>query len=332
MSRYYADKTESLRAIVGADVTVSDDAVTAGGRRYPVLDDVIILTEPARWTGSVSRRLGAARAVPPGGAPFAEDIQFTFGSEWSLYDRVLPEHEAEFRRYFDLVDLASLKDSRVCDLGCGIGRWSRFLAGRCRELVLVDFSDAIFAARKNLSSERNALFFMGDILSLPFAGDFCDFLFCLGVLHHLPTPCLAEVRSLKRFSPRLLVFLYYALDNRPFYFRWALAAVTAARRILSRVRSPGFRRLFSKAGAVLLYKPLVALGRMLDLFGKGSLVPLYDFYKDRSLPRIEQDVYDRFFTRIEQRVTRRDIESLRDSFSEVTVSPDLPYWHFTANR
>ena len=65
---------------------------------------------------------------------------------------------------------------------------------------------------------------------------------------------------------------------------------------------------------------------------KGSKVPLYDFYKGKSLGRIEQDVYDRFFTRIEQRVTRREIESLRDSFAEVTVSPNLPYWHFLARR
>ena len=78
---------------------------------------------------------------------------------------------------------------------------------------------------------RNTLFFMGDIKALPFADDFCDFLFCLGVLHHLPAPCLDEVRALRRYAPRLLIFLYYALDNRPFHYRFLLGGVTAARRV-----------------------------------------------------------------------------------------------------
>src|SRR5690606_4214648 len=131
----------------------------------------------------------------------------------------LPEHREEFERYFDLVDWKSMANARVCDLGCGMGRWSAFAKDRCREIVLVDFSDAIFVARKNLGQAKNALFFMCDLKRLPFRDDFADFLFCLGVLHHLPTPCLEEVRALKRAAPKLLIFLYYALDNRPGYFR-----------------------------------------------------------------------------------------------------------------
>ena len=54
--------------------------------------------------------------------------------------------------------------------------------------------------------------------------------------------------------------------------------------------------------------------------------------KREDLRRIEQDVYDRFFTRIEQRVTRREIETLRDTFGTVTVADGLPYWHFLCER
>jgi SAM-dependent methyltransferase len=59
--------------------------------------------------------------------------------------------------------LESLRGRRICDFGCGIGRWSYFLRHRCRELVLIDFSDAIFAARENLRGASNALFFLADI-------------------------------------------------------------------------------------------------------------------------------------------------------------------------
>ena len=331
---YYADKLDSLRAIFGTqDVCVGDEAVTVAGRRYPVLDDVILLAEPSRLPPAVAARLGALGSPDPASsAAFAPEIQFTFGEEWKQYGDILPEHEEEFGRYFDLVDLSALQDGRVADLGCGIGRWSHFLVGHCREVVLVDFSEAIFVARRNLAAFGNTLFFLGDVTALPFADDCCSFAFCLGVLHHLPTDCLDAVRALRRLSPRLLIYLYYALDNRPAYFRALLTTVTAMRMGLSQLHSPRLRHLFSVTVAALAYKPMVQVGRMLDVLGKGSLVPLYDAYRNQSLRRIEQDVYDRFFTGIEQRVTRRQIESLRDVFMTVTISPNLPYWHFTVER
>jgi SAM-dependent methyltransferase len=305
--------------------------VRVGSVVYPVLNDVIILIDPAEHSPEVRRALALGRPRTPR-ADFAEDVQFTFGEEWKEYPRILPEHEKEFRSYFDLVDVAALQGRRVCDLGCGIGRWSYFLKDKCRELVLVDFSDAVFVARQNLADNSQALFFMGDLRKLPFRPDFCDFLFSLGVLHHLPVPCLQETRALARHAPRLLVFLYYALDNRPYYFRWILGVVTALRRLLCRIRSAAFRRGFSWMGAVFIYKPLVLLGSLLNIIGLGRFVPLYEFYKNKSLGRLAQDVYDRFFTRIEQRVSRREIESLRDTFRRVEISSQLPYWHFLCER
>lgn len=327
---YYSDKLASLRDIFGTDaVSVAEDAIVVAGRAYPVVDDVIVLLPPDRRPTSLR---SAPRAPTEAASGFATDIQSTFGKEWTRYDAIMPEHESEFRRYFDLVDPASLAGARVCDLGCGNGRWSHFLRGRCREMVLVDFSEAIFVARRNLADEKNALFFMGDVRELPFRDDFVDFLFSLGVLHHLPTPCLDAVRALRRFAPRILCFLYYALDNRPLHFRLILRGVTLARRALCHIENERARELVARAGALCLYRPLVALGRLLDRARLGTHVPLYDFYRDRSPARIEQDVYDRFFTRIEQRVTRRQIMELNDSFGRVIVSADLPYWHFLCER
>jgi hypothetical protein len=47
---------------------------------------------------------------------------------------------------------------------------------------------------------------------------------------------------------------------------------------------------------------------------------------------LEQNAYNRFFNRIEQRVSRREIEALRDTFSEVVISESMPYWHFLCRR
>ena len=198
--------------------------------------------------------------------------------------------------------------------------------------AMCDYWDKIFKARENLSGAENAFFFMGDLTTLPFRDDFADFIFSLGVLHHLPVPCLEEVRHLRRYAPELLVFLYYSFDNRPLHFRALLSLVTFWRRRLSKVRSRTFRKVFSAAGARFLYLPLVYLGKALEPLGISSHVPLYDFYRDKSVKRIRQDVYDRFFTAIEQRVSRREIMALKEDFSEVLISDHLPYWHFLCRR
>jgi SAM-dependent methyltransferase len=307
---YYADKLPVLKDIFGTpDVAVTGNTLSVRGRIYPIVNDVIILGDDAA----------------------APDIQFTFGREWETYSGILPEHQKEFFEYFDIVDLNALKQKRVCDLGCGMGRWSYFLKDLCRELILVDFSDAIFVARRNLEGS-SALFFKCDIKKLPFKHNFADFIFCLGVLHHLPTPCLDEVRALEKYSPHVLIYLYYALDNRPFYFRWILAFVTFIRKILCRIKNPFFRRVFSYAGTFLIYIPLILIGKALRPFGLSSAVPLYDGYHDKGARRIEQDVYDRFFTRIEQRVSRKQIAELADTFTTIEMSDKGPYWHFICKR
>jgi SAM-dependent methyltransferase len=319
---------ELVRDVLGArTIEETSEGVRVDGRTYPVLDGVVILVEPAHWTPYVRARLGAAGAGAGAGEPFAESIQYSFGEEWKTYGGILPEHAKEFAQYFDVVDVPALAGRRVLDLGCGSGRWSHFLAGIAAELVLVDFSDAIFVARRNLAAADHAVCFMADILDLPFRDDCADLAFSLGVLHHLPMPCLEAARRLRRLAPRLLLYLYYAFDNRPLHYRVLLVPMTFARAFLSRIRSEPLRRAISRFGTWGVYEPLIALGRLL-----GSRVPLYDFYKDKSPQRIEQDVYDRFFTGIEQRVTRAQIATLADAFADITVSDGLPYWHFLCVR
>lgn len=309
---YYENKVELLRDLFGAaHVAVKPDGIWVDERWYPVVDDVILLLPPERQR--------------------AERVQRSFGAEWTEYREVLPEHRREFAEYVDLIDLAALETARVCDLGCGNGRWSVMLAEHCAELVLVDFSDAIFAARRNVRSNR-AVFIMADLRHLPFRDDAFDVVFCAGVLHHVPVPALAETRRLRRLAPTLLMFLYYAFDNRPAHFRWMHAVAAVLRRTLCRVEHAGVRRVIARVALWALYLPLIALGHVLQPVGLARFVPLHEFYGGKSLRRIEQDVYDRFFTAIEQRVTRQEIDNLRDTFASVTISPAPPYWHFLCTR
>lgn len=332
---YYSDKLGILKSIFGPgkNVVLEPRYLIVDNNKFPIIDDVIILSSPEEYTYYVKNKLNFKTCVKnKSPSDFSSDIQYSFGNEWEEYYEVLTEHEKEFYQYFDIIDLDELHDFVVCDLGCGNGRWSYFLRNKCKEIILVDFSDAIFIARKNLSGSSNCLFFMCDLRKLPFKDDFADFLFTLGVLHHLPTSCLEEVRRIKKYAPTLLVFLYYALDNRPLYFRQLLGMVTIIRRLLSKIKNPSFRKIFSISGTYLIYLPLVYFGWLLKPFKLSSYVPLFDFYHSKSAKRIQQDVYDRFFTSIEQRVSREEILELRDSFSKVIISDNFPYWHFVCKR
>lgn len=313
---YYANKKASLRELFGTnDIQIEQERITVNGTPYPIINEVIIL---ARHDGYSEKA--------------TQDIQYTFGREWEQYHEILPEHHAEFKAYFDLINLAGLKNSRVCDLGCGNGRFSYLIKNWCRELVLIDFSDAIFVARKNLAGDPHCLFFKGDLQCLPFANNCCDFLFSLGVLHHLPTPGLREIPKIKKYAPHLLIYLYYNLENRPWYFRSALTFVTVIRAIISRIRNQSFRKIFSLVVTGGVYMPLITLGHIMQKAKLGKYIPLYEAYKRSSIQRIEQDVYDRFFTRIEQRVSRQDIMELQKEFSEVRISAHPPYYHFVCKR
>ena len=158
---YYADKTVILQSVFGArDVAPEAGRLIVDGTVYPVIDDVIVCLEPTSWPASLRARLGGG---PAGRDVVVDDIQYTFGREWQTFRSVLSEDEATFRRYFDLIDLNGLADARLCDLGCGMGRWSFFASRYCREIVLVDFSEAIFVAREVMRERRNAIFVMADV-------------------------------------------------------------------------------------------------------------------------------------------------------------------------
>lgn len=329
---YYQAKIDSLRDIFGTDdIHVEDQSILVSGTRYPVVDDVIVLLSPEEYPEYLKDRMRSQSSDVDLShtAQGTTAVQRSFGSEWTSFPEILPEHMAEFYTYFDLIPLESLEGKRVCDLGCGIGRWSSFVREHCREVVLVDFSEAIFVARENLrNGKQNAIFFMGDLQKLPFREQFADFLFCLGVLHHLPVDCLRATRSLRRYSPLLLIYLYYDLENRPLHFRLLWRVSDWGRRLFCLVRWERARMFLSWLITVTVYVPFVYLGKILSTVGLDHLVPIYEGHKADTWRRICQDCYDRFFTPIEQRVSRDQIYTLKDTFSEVIVDDDAPYWHF----
>jgi len=315
------------------DIIYNDTYLLVSGLKYPIIDDVIVMLEDDQIPLEVMTRIQQEGSVEKTSkstksSSQSKDIQYTFSEEWKTYNEILPEHEIEFDHYFDLVDLETLNSKCICDLGCGIGRWAYFLRNIAKDLVLVDFSESIFEARNNLSDSDNVVYIMADIKELPFKNNSFDFIYSLGVLHHIDIPALDLVRKLSSLGDQFLVYLYYSLDNKGSVYRAIFNMVNMIRIILCKIRNKKLRAVITEVLMWISYIPLISLGKIMQFFSMdASDLPIYNFYKDMSLGRIRQDVYDRFFTGIEQRVSKKEIEELSDTFSTVKISNKQPLWH-----
>jgi SAM-dependent methyltransferase len=257
-----------------------------------------------------------------------------FGEEWTRFDQsvLAPGELAEMASaYFAIFPFAELPADAVgMDVGCGSGRWARVVAPRVGRLCCVDASDSALAvAEKNLAEFSNVTFHHATASALPFGDETMDFGYCLGVLHHVPNTeaalrhCVAKLRPNAPF----LLYLYYAFDNRPHWFRALWRASEGVRYVVS--RSPfGVRYGLSQVLAAVVYWPLSRLARLVEHAG-GSVehFPL-SVYRNRSFYVLRTDALDRFGTRLEQRFTRTAIEDMmvRAGLRDVRFSQSAPYW------
>jgi SAM-dependent methyltransferase len=257
-----------------------------------------------------------------------------FGEEWAAYDQEqldAAEHQRLFEAYFSEFPFDALHDgAEGFDLGCGTGRWAILAAHRVGKLHCIDPSaKALAVARRRLADVPNVTFHEAGVDDIPFADASQDFGYSLGVLHHIPDTAAAMascVRKLKPGAP-FLVYIYYAFDNRPSWFRALWRATDGSRHLISRLPF-GLRKAITSGIAATVYWPLSRGARLFERAGKDvSNYPL-SAYRNLSFYTLRTDALDRFGTRLEQRFTRREIESMmRDSgLTDIVFRNDVPFW------
>lgn len=134
-----------------------------------------------------------------------------FGYEWTHFPKILKEYEAQFLSWLSPLAQDFFKDKIVLDAGCGMGRHAYFSSHfGAKEVIGFDISDSVHAAYENTKHLPNTHIVQADIYNLPFKSCF-DFVYSIGVIHHLPDPSLA-VKNLSRFikspSGTLLFWVY----------------------------------------------------------------------------------------------------------------------------
>jgi SAM-dependent methyltransferase len=242
-----------------------------------------------------------------------------------------------FDRYFRIFPFSTASaEWEGFDAGCGSGRWASLVAPRVGKLHLVDASDeALQVARRNLAGVSNCQFHRCSLDQMPLNDGSMDFGYSLGVLHHIPDTAAALaacVRKLKPGAP-FLVYIYYAFDNRPAWFRAVWRASDSIRRILS--AAPYWMRYqASQLIAALVYWPLARGAALARAAGRNVGNWPLSFYADRSFYVMRTDALDRFGTQLEQRFTRRQLEEMmvRAGLEQVRVADTEPFWCAVGRR
>jgi ubiquinone/menaquinone biosynthesis C-methylase UbiE len=263
------------------------------------------------------------------------DVAEGFGHEWSSFpqrENELNQAEREdiFHGYFRIFPWNTLPPGGGIGADIGSGRWAVIVAKRVANLHLLDASErALAVARENLIGTTNVSFHLASVGDIPLPAASLDFAYSLGVLHHVPDTQAAihAVASKLKSGAPFLIYLYYAFDNRPRWYRGIWHASNIARVVIARL-PPSLRFIISQFLVATIYWPLARTARLLELLGLSTaLIPLH-WYRTKSFYVMRTDAYDRFCTSLERRFTRAEIEKMLESagFKDIRFSTEELYW------
>lgn len=336
----------SLELVSGGDVDgVLAHRARACDERYPLMGGIprllmgahraqLVGNRRAWFDADRDRRSLAERWLRTTAAAADSPIVQGFDFEWAHFSAV---GTSELRRvagqYFDQVpDALFAADNIVLDAGCGAGRWAYEMAMRGPRVIAMDLGLSIEIAKRNTSANGRVVCVQADLGDLPLRDGAISWAYSLGVVHHIvdTTHALRRLARSVRPGGSVVVYVYYALDERGVAYRSLYRASDVLRRLISRFpRSLAYG--VATGIAVAVYFPLArtsALAHRLGLFRLSQALPL-SFYRDLSFEVMRNDSLDRFGTRLEKRYTREElVELMRQAgLRDIQVSAGPPYWH-----
>lgn len=174
----------------------------------------------------------------------------------------------------------SLKGKWVLDAGCGAGRFLDVSSMSEAEVVGIDISNAVDAAKENLRGRKNVHLIQASIYELPFREGSFDFLYCIGVIQHTPDPAktMAVLPKFIKENGKIAVTIY---EKRkwftPLFSKYWLRPLT------KRMPQKTLLKLIEKSMPVLF--PVTNVLFRLPLVGKAFifLIPIANYVNEPRL-------------------------------------------------
>lgn len=284
--------------------------------------------EPLLLKGAVYREkeIKSGFLVSPSGRSFpiiegiprfikTNNYAFSFGLQWNRFARTQLDSITgrNYSRDRFRKEVAWGKEwargKWIMDMGCGAGRFAEIAAESDCRLVAVDMSNAVDAAKSNLSRFSNVDFVQADLFNLPFRPGLFQGVYCIGVLQHTPDPYRAMRFLLDMLSPEgRFAFTIYA--RRPWtklYMKYWL------RKITQNIDDRKLLRLIEKTMPIafavtdILFR-IPALGRVMRF-----LIPVANYVERDDLTREQRyeeailDTFDMFSPRYDLPVTAPEV-------------------------
>ncbi len=153
---------------------------------------------------------GIPRFVPK------ENYASSFGYQWNSFkaeqiDSINGTRLSEKRFYAETTWTKEwLEGKWVLDVGCGAGRFLDVVSKNGCDVVGVDLSNAVDAARVTLRDRKNVHLVQASIYELPFKPGVFDGCYCIGVIQHTPDPqrSLAALPKVLKKGGRIALSIY----------------------------------------------------------------------------------------------------------------------------
>lgn len=215
-----------------------------------------------RHAGAMASYVTRCRAAATGAWWRAESRTLaSYSYQWRRFKRMLPHWERVFLDSIAPVDSAFFRGKVGLDAGCGFGRSLYYAASYGAEVIGVDLSEAVESARQNTRQLPNAHVIQADMYHLPLRKASLDFVYCIGVLHHLPDPKAGFLGLAKLLAPGAPIVIWVYSRGRGRH----IAALRAVRAISTRLPAwllNGLCLIGAAAQRVMWIEPYRALGRL----------------------------------------------------------------------